>query len=247
MIFHNQARVRFWCVAQLDYSRLYDYIIVEVAQELLLWRLRTLFFSSELFPYIIAERCKLGQNFIKLPRPRAHSHWHKLVCLLTEINHVPVGWTKKIAVTLNPGSLRKHQREWSDQEHVKDDRQGSGCHRAVDRQLKLKDGDYLTKSLTIRVFKALSLMRCHMWLSWHNVITISPTCLDHCPRYPFTLRCDLDFHIHDESELLISWFTSQPPVSSHGPDTDTAHSTAQVSSWAWGRVMIPSESYLIKS
>lgn len=120
--------------------------------------------------------------------------------------------TKKIAVTLNPGSLRKHQREWSD--HVKDDRQGSGCHPAVDRQLKLKDGDYLTKSLTIHVFKALSLMRCHMWLSWHNVITISPTCLDHCPRYPFTLRCDLDFHIHDESELLISWFTSAPSLQS---------------------------------
>ena len=49
MIFHNQAGV---VMAQLDYSRLYDYIIVEVARGHCCGD-RGLFFSSLPFPDII--------------------------------------------------------------------------------------------------------------------------------------------------------------------------------------------------
>ena len=77
------------------------------------------------------------------------------------------------------------KREWPDRDHVKDDRQGSGCH-PVDRQLKLKDGDYLTKSLTICVLTSRPVwgLWWHMWHTWcvshDNVITISPTRGGHC-------------------------------------------------------------------
>lgn len=157
--------------------------------------------------------------------------------------------TKKIAVTLNPGSLRKHQREWSD--HVKDDRQGSVCHPAVDRQLKLKDGDYLTKSLTIRVLSS----RPHMWHTW--CVSLLMTQCHHPLAHLSRSLSKISFYIKVWPRFPHSWWvwasylmiyiSPQSPVMVQIQTPLTRQLRSPPESWAWGRVMIPSESYLIKS
>ena len=113
------------------------------------------------------------------------------------------------------------EREWPDRDHVKDDRQGSGCH-PVDRQLKLKDGDYLTKSLTICVLTSRPVMThvTHTMCPHDNVITVSPT---------GGSLSEISFYIKVWPRFPDSWwvwasylmiYISQ--VSSHAPDTDAA-------------------------
>ena len=153
------------------------------------------------------------------------------------------GWTKKIAVTLNPGSLRKH---WAGGAWVA--KLGScqgwppGVRLSSTWQTVGIEGwrlfDQVINNPCLYSKASVWWLWWHMWhapcvsddsmshnypmssLSTHYTIARSEemrwevVIVDHCQRYPFTLRCDPDFQIHDESELLISWFTSAPSLQS---------------------------------